>query len=312
MKQMKKVSFLTAGLIGICLLQGASMAQAQDVCLDGDTVLSIKNLETVTDQYGVLNIDVDFRYATGYEVYGSSLGGFPFDFENAEEDVYAVMAQINNALVANNPIPGSAGQSGQDSYFIGVESETELNLTVIAAAGSENLAGFWDPCTGANDCIAGAATLKADQRFVYADLNRAKGGACSGGPPPLTITPGFTGSWYDPARNNEGYNIEIIGSSLDPEMLAYFYTYTDDGNQMWIFGQGPFSGSSATLPAIVTSGARFGENFDPDDVILEEWGTLTFSFTSCDAGTATYNSPTMGTGTANIVRLSAIIGLACP
>jgi hypothetical protein len=294
------------------------VALAEEVCLDGDTVIAIKDLEMPTDQYGVINVDVDFRYTTGFDVYGSELNNFPFDTANAEEDAFAAMTAINDALDDSNPVPGSAGQPGQDVYFIGAEQESEGGAGSIAAVGSENLAGFWDPCTRTNDCVAGAAVLQADQRFTYADLSKASGGSCTGSPPPdpgpgFTITPGITGSWYDPARDGEGYNIEIIGSSLDPQMLAYFYTYDDAGGQMWLIAQGPIDGDTATLPALVASGAVFGPGFDPDDVVLEEWGTLTFVFTSCNAGTATYDSTMgFGSGTANIVRLSSVAGLACP
>ena len=82
---------------------------------------------------------------------------------------------------------------------------------------------------------------------------------------------------------------------------------------MWLDVQRAVAGDTAGLPAFVASGAVFGPGFDPDDVDLEEWGTLTFTFTSCAAGTATYDSTMgFGTGTANIVRLSSVTGLACP
>lgn len=180
---------------------GTSTALAQEVCLDGDTVIGIKDLEVVTDTYGIIDIDVDFRYTTGFEIYGPDLNDLPFDdIAFAEED----------------------------AYFIGVEGEVELGKGLVGVVGSENATGeFWDPCTMLNDCVAGVGALGADQRATYADLSRASGGSCTGSPPPdpgpgYTITPCITGSWYDPARDGEGYNIEITGSSLDPQVLAYF------------------------------------------------------------------------------------------
>lgn len=318
MKQMKKLSVLAAGSIAIGLQLFSSMALAEEVCLDGDTVIGIKDLEAVTDQYGAINIDVDFRYATGYEIYGSGLDNFPFTAGNKEEDIIAVSAQINNALGANNPVPGSAGQPGQDVYFIGAEEETGL----LAAYGSENLTGnFWDPCTMANDCIAGAAVLQPDQRFTYADLSKAAGGSCGNAPPdpgepPTTsypIAPCITGSWYLPARDGEGYNIEIIGSSLDPQLLAYFYTYDEDGNQMWLVGSGPANGDTAVVPVQVTSGPVYGAGYDPDDVLREDWGTLTFKFATKDSGSVERASTMgFGTDTVDIIRLTYVTGLTCP
>ena len=305
-------------VLALALSASWQPAQAAEVCMDGDTVTGIKDMEVVTDQYGTIDIDVDFRYATGYEVYGSGLGDFPFDLENAEEDAFAVMAQINNRLGINNPFPDSAGQPGQDTYFIGVEQESEAGLALIAATGSENLTGeVWDPCTVANDCIAGAAVLEADERFTYADLSRASGGTCTGSPPPepepgYTIVPCITGSWYDPARDGEGYNIEITGSSLDPQVLAYFYTYDENGDQMWLVGSGPADGDTAVVPVQLISGPVYGDGYDPDDRVVEDWGTLTFTFDTKDTGSVVRASTTgFGTTTEDIFRLTYVTGLTC-
>jgi hypothetical protein len=260
---------------------------------------------------------VDFRYATAYEVYGSGLGDFPFDGANAEEDVFAAMAQINTAL-AVPPVPDFAGQPGEDSYFIGVEAESDAGITRIAASGSENATGeFWDPCTDLNDCIAGAAVLDPEERFTYADLSRASGGSCTGSPPPdpgpgYTIVPCITGSWYDPARDGEGYNIEITGSSLDPQVLAYFYTYDENGDQMWLVGSGPADGDTAVVPVQLISGPVYGDGYDPDDRVVEDWGTLTFTFDTKDTGSVVRASTTgFGTTTEDIFRLTYVTGLTC-
>jgi len=95
-------------------------------------------------------------------------------------------------------------------------------------------------------------------------------------------------------------------------MLAYFYTYDEAGKQMWMLGQGFANGDTAELPVQVTSGAVYGDDFDPADVIREDWGKLTFKFTSKDTGTVERAS-TMGFGTTtvDIERLSSLTGLVC-
>lgn len=321
MKQMKKLSVLAAGSIAIGLQLFTSMALAEEVCLEGDTVMAIKGMDVFTDQYGVIDIDVDFRYATGFEVYGSGLDNFPFTGANVEEDLFATMAAINDLLGLNQPFPDSAGQPNQNAYFIGGEEETGGGAGLVAAVGSENLAGYWDPCTQANDCVAGATVKNASERFTYADISKASGGSCGNTPPDPTdpptesypIGPCITGSWYLPARDGEGYNIEIIGSSLDPQVLAYFYTYDEAGNQMWLLGSGPANGDTAVLPMQVTSGPVYGGAYDPNDLLYEDWGTLTFKFTTKDAGTVLRESTMgFGTDTVDIVRLTYATGLMCP
>ena len=314
MKKMKRLSALAAGSIAICLQLGTSMVLAAEVCFDGDTATGIKSLDVFFDQYGQVTIDVDFRYATGFEVYGSDLGNFPFTEGREEEDAIAALSQINDALDNVNPVPDYAGQPGETVYYIGVEEETAGDAGLIAAAGSENLTGdFWELCTPVNDCIASATVLNADELLTYADLSKADGLGCGNSPPDVfPITPGITGNWFDLARSGEGFLIEIIGDALAPQFLAYFFTYDDSGNQMWLSGVADVNGDTAIVPMAVTSGPVFGAGFDPADVITEEWGTITFTFSSCNAGTAEYDSINFGSGTFDIIRLTSISGSTCP
>ncbi len=315
MKQIKKLSVLAAGSIAIGLQLGTSIALAEEeVCLDGDTVIGIKGLVVTTDEFDTKTMDVDFRHTTGFDVYGFELDNFPFNSVTGEEDAGLTNLAINNALDAESPVPVSVGQPGQDSYYIGVEGEVEFGVGLVGAYGSENLTGgFWDPCTDVNNCLFGVAVLPADERFTYADLSQASGSGCDNAPgPSFNITPGITGSWFDPTRDGEGFNVEVIGSTLEPQFLAYFYTYDDSGNQMWLTGVGAVNGDTSAVPMTVTSGTVFGPGFDPDDVVRDDWGTITFTFSSCNAGTAEYTSTNFGSGTFNIERLTSVSGATCP
>ena len=325
MKQMKKLSALAAGSMTIALLLGTSLAQAEEVCVDGDTVIGIKGLDTLTETYGQKTIDVDFIRATGYEIYGSGLV-FPWDEIHSEDDPASVLISINNALTAANPVPDFAGEAGENIYYIGSEAETQGPAGLIGAFGGENVTGeLWKACEeeSGNECAVGVAILKAEERFVYADLKTAVTGAnCAGGGPPdetdpptgsYTIVPCITGSWYLDARDGEGYNIEIIGSELDPQVLAYFYTYDDDGNQMWVTGVGPANGDTAIVPVEVFSGPVYGDAYDKGDLDREDWGTLTFTFTTKDTGSVVRASTIgFGTTTEDIIRLTSAVGLECP
>ena len=103
----------------ILLAMMTSQAVAEEVCLDGDTVIGIKDLVVDTHEYGRVSIDVDFGYTSGYEIYGSALDQFPFHGGGATkyEDAFSINQAINAALDANNPVPDSAGQSDQTAYF---------------------------------------------------------------------------------------------------------------------------------------------------------------------------------------------------
>jgi len=296
---------------------GSSLAQAEEVCYDGDgTTTGIKGLEMFSDQFGQITIDVDFKYTTGFDLYGSDLDGFPFT-QFAEDDTYLAMVAINQALTAENPVPDFAGLSGQITFYIGFEEETGLNQGAIAVVGGANYTGEqWAPCEreGVDDCLLGAGIVNASKQFTYADLAHTDNGTCDAGPPPgpeFDIIPGISGSWNDPVRNYEGYAFEVIGTPGDYWVNTYFYTYDEVGNQMWVTGVGPVDGDTVVVPMVVTSGAVFGEDFDTNDVIIEEWGTMTFTFSSCIEGSGSYTS-IMGDRLIEFQRLTYIAGLACP
>ena len=324
MKQMKKLSALAAGSMTIALLLGTSLAQAEEVCYEGDVATGIKGLNVITSQFNAITIDVNFVNTSGFDLYGSNLDreNFPFDGAESEEDALATVAAINIALNEEGPVPEFVEISGKKNYYLGVEGEEELSFGLVGAVGGENVTGAeWDLCkeSSIESCFGSVAILPAEERFIYADIFPAVSGAqCDGAPPPqgsdFTITPGITGSWYlPPERDGEGYNIEIVGETFAPQLLAYFYTYDNDGNQMWLVGTGPVNGDTAVVPVKVTSGALYGDAFDKDDVDREDWGTLTFTFTSCNAGSVVRAS-TMGFGTTtyDIQRLTSVISLSCP
>jgi hypothetical protein len=316
MKQMKKLSALTASM-AIGLLLGTSMVQAAEVCYDGDIVTGIKSLDVFTETYEEITIDVDFVNATGFEIYGSELKNLPYGTGTlAAQDALATVAAINNAINAISGVPDWVEISGKKNYYIGTEGEEEYGFGSVGAVGGENVTGGeWKRCNESSieRCIGSVAILPAADHFIYADLTTADGNDCGNAPPDsFPITPGITGSWYDPTHGGEGFNIEVIGDTLDPLLLVYFFTYDDSGNQMWLTGVGDIDGGTAVVPLEVTSGPVFGDDFNPEDVVSEVWGTLTLTFISCGAGSASYVSTNFGDGSFNIERLTSISGLTCP
>jgi hypothetical protein len=100
-------------------------------------------------------------------------------------------------------------------------------------------------------------------------------------------------------------------------MLAIWFTYTPDGSSRnWIYAQGTYDRTKATttLPAFLSAGGKFPPSIQTSDVTADPWGTLTFTFTDCDHGTASWNSvmPGYGSGSLPIVRLTSIDGAVCP
>jgi hypothetical protein len=73
----------------------------------------------------------------------------------------------------------------------------------------------------------------------------------------------------------------------------------------------PAGATSVSIPVVITSGANFGDAFKPNDVVRTPAGTLSFTFSSCNAGTVDYDLTNLGSGSLSIVRLLGVESLDC-
>jgi len=100
------------------------------------------------------------------------------------------------------------------------------------------------------------------------------------------MNPGLTGTWWNgPARNGEGLLFEVAWSNGQPYMFATLYTYDPMGQQTWLIAQGLVNGDMVDVEVFITDGPVWGDDYDPDDFTATPWGTGSFMFTSCTAGT---------------------------
>lgn len=124
------------------------------------------------------------------------------------------------------------------------------------------------------------------------------------------VTPGMTGSWYDPSHSGEGFILQVIDES---NALVYWFTYDKSGKQFWTLGTGQINGGEIRFDDMLSyRGGRFGPEFDKNDVSNQRWGSLVLSFDDCNSGTATYtNSGSFGSGTQDIQKLTSVWGFDC-
>lgn len=102
----------------------------------------------------------------------------------------------------------------------------------------------------------------------------------------FVINPGLSGNWWGgETRNGEGFLVDVSKNGEgDTIIVVSFYSYDSIGSQAWLIGAGPVSGNTAEIPLIMPEGAMWGASFNPDDRMESPWGTGTFMFTSCSAG----------------------------
>lgn len=88
------------------------------------------------------------------------------------------------------------------------------------------------------------------------------------------------GAFFDPARNGEGIFVETHSGN---RALVYWFTYDGQGNQRWLLGEGTSDGDTITIDGWLSAeGARFGNEFDPRDVVFTTQGFGRIEFSGCD------------------------------
>jgi hypothetical protein len=99
----------------------------------------------------------------------------------------------------------------------------------------------------------------------------------------------FSGTWFDPARSGEGFQIEVT-DGVQPQLLVGWFTYVPDGSgrQMWLTGGGPIDFLDAVVPLFDTRGGRFGSLNNPSTVQATPKGELRVGFAFCNQGRVTF------------------------
>jgi len=125
---------------------------------------------------------------------------------------------------------------------------------------------------------------------------------------PPALQGGFSGAWYDPSHDGEGFVVEINDTG---RALVYWFTYTRAGAQRWMLGLGDLHGNSLTVDELLTpEGGRFGEDFDPDDVTFANSGSLEISFLDCNSAIVNYSVDNIGDHQ-ELRRLNTLHGHPC-
>jgi hypothetical protein len=122
----------------------------------------------------------------------------------------------------------------------------------------------------------------------------------------LTITGGFSGSWYDPATNGQGFNIEVIAGASGSEVVVYWYGFDASGNPVWAVGVGSVEGNSVSAQLMRPVGISKASGF-------EDVADVTLSFDDCENGDADFGSgdEQVGTGSMDLVKITDVDGTDC-
>jgi DNA-binding beta-propeller fold protein YncE len=120
--------------------------------------------------------------------------------------------------------------------------------------------------------------------------------------PGFLINAGLNDAWFYPATAGQGFFVTVF-PDIGQIFVAWF-TYEierpdesvtamlGEPGHRWITAFGPYSGDTAELAIEVTSGGVFDSPEHPVTQVND--GTLTLRFSGCNAGTVTYDIPSLG------------------
>ena len=90
----------------------------------------------------------------------------------------------------------------------------------------------------------------------------------------------FSGNWFNPGRSGEGCQMTLEQGQEIPVLTCYLYR---DGDPFWLIGNGVYRGDRFEFnEMIITAGADYGSDFDPDDVERSLWGRIVMNIIDCN------------------------------
>jgi hypothetical protein len=162
----------------------------------------------------------------------------------------------------------------------------------------------WEDCNNADLTLT---PIVPGYEVVTLTLTRIVPTTCGGG--------GFQGDsllWagalFDPNRDGEGFHLGVEAGEL---FIMTWYTYLN-GQQVWLIGTGLRNGQQIVFSdVVVTSGADFGSQFDPNDVVRTPFGSIVMDVVDCNNFTATVDTE-LPEFEDIVLNVTKIVAGACP
>jgi hypothetical protein len=179
-------------------------------------------------------------------------------YENIPRAVYDILARTDPALFQAFPSTTSCASLGMPFFagLLAVDASVRVYTT--------------DAATAQLLCSIGTIT------------------GCTSAPPPPPPASGtnFTDLWWN--ANESGWGVSITHHATGVAFIAW-YTYDGFGAPKWyVASECRISNSRCTGTLYETSGPAFGPTFNPAQVSVRAVGSITFSFTSANNGTMSY------------------------
>ena len=134
------------------------------------------------------------------------------------------------------------------------------------------------------------------------------------GPGSLMVTRHFTGAWEQTGQESQGLSLEVIGQFDDSrKSVAYWYTYGADRKTAWYLGIGNLVENRIEMELYDSTDVGFMQDEEPGNDSVQNIGTMTIVFDSCNSGAVTFetNHAEVGNGSFDITRVSEVLNTHC-
>lgn len=273
---------------------------------------------------GVLNVANNPAVGTDARTLTSATSGFWF---NPAQDLqgFLVESTISNG-VPTAIVSWYVYQDGRPAWLIGSApigaGSTRVPMVITRGA---NFPPNYDPAARRTDPW-GTLALKFSSPSRAAvtwsptvpgftagstTLQKLVGAAVPGGDRAGEIPACVSGTWFNPAQDGQGLQVQKIDGS-PASLVAIWFSY-NQGQQFWLLGQGTISGQGATLAMRAYTGALFPPDFRTADVSSSAWGNVQFTRTGSDSARIQWTPSVAGfsAGSMDLLRLSALTGRPC-
>jgi hypothetical protein len=116
-----------------------------------------------------------------------------------------------------------------------------------------------------------------------------------------------TGLWTVDGVDNQAVNIEI----LNDDRVVMYAQVNHNGEDLWLFGYGEFNDNIIDIGVGRTSGADFGQNFNPDDVQIEEIGSAVMTLSACHQAELLVDLTGISTSNYTLTKSVEVAGNEC-
>ncbi len=219
-------------------------------------------------------------------------GGFRYYMTDTVVISFSIDDSTANSQLINNQIDASIAVTTTDMVGFGLDSNPATpidfqngdwtNYELEPAQGS----------IGSTDRSINIAVSTEQQDAIY------------------SIDNSVSGTWQSLSQNGIGYIIERLP---DGRVAVSWATYDEQGNQRWLVGVGQVIGNRIAVDNLsFATGPSFGPDFNPADVVRQtQVGSLEFTLTDCNAGSANFDAFGQSGQFDDFVPTTQIAGIGC-